>query len=140
MPRTLNQVILLGHLGKDAEQRHTPAGVAVASFSLATTNRFKKGEEWIEETDWHNVVLWNSENVSQYLLKGKPVLVQGRLKTRSYEKDGVKKYTTEVVSYANQLTLLHSAPSDRAPHPSGGPASKPAAKAEPAVIDDDVPF
>ena len=99
--RSVNKVILLGNLGKDAETRFTPNGIAKTTFSLATSRRWKDQQtgEWKEETDWHNIVAWRMENVSQYLTKGKKVYIEGRLQSRSYEdKDGVKKYITEVVA------------------------------------------
>ena len=105
--RSVNKVILLGNLGKDAETRFTPAGVARTTFSIATSRRWKDQQtgEWKEETDWHNVVLWRSENVANYLTKGKKVYLEGRLQTRSYDdKDGNKKYATEVV--ADDLILI----------------------------------
>src|ERR1700756_5679025 len=105
--RSVNKVILLGHLGKDAETRFTPSGVARSNFTIATNRRWKDQQsgEWKDETDWHNVILWRSENVANYLLKGKQVYVEGRLQTRSWEdKDGQKRFMTEVV--ADDLILL----------------------------------
>ena len=107
--RSVNKVILLGHLGKDAETKFTPGGAAVTKFSVATSRRWKDQQsgEFKEETDWSNVVLWRAENLSQYLLKGKQVYVEGRLHTRSYEdKDGKKVWATEVV--ADDVLLLGS--------------------------------
>lgn len=98
--RSVNKVILIGHLGRDSETRFTPAGAAKTTFSVATNRRWKDQQtgEWKEETDWHNVVLWRQENVANYLLKGVQVYVEGRLQTRNYEdKDGKKVYITEVV-------------------------------------------
>jgi single-strand DNA-binding protein len=99
--RSVNKVIVLGHLGKDAETNFTPSGVALTKFSVATSRRWKDGQsnEWKEETDWHNIVLWRSENLANYLTKGKQVYVEGRLQTRSYEdRDDVKRYVTEIVA------------------------------------------
>ena len=107
--RSVNKVILLGHLGKDAETRFTTGGSARTTFSVATNRRWKDQQtgEWKEETDWHNVVLWRQENVANYLTKGKQVYIEGRLQTRSYEdKDGKKVYSTEVV--ADDVLLLGS--------------------------------
>jgi single-strand DNA-binding protein len=98
--RSVNKVILLGHLGKDAETKFTPSGVAKTSFSLATSRRWKDQQsgEWKEDTTWHNIVLWRSENLANYLLKGKQVYIEGRIDNRSYEdQQGQKKYITEVV-------------------------------------------
>ena len=105
--RSVNKVILLGHLGKDAETKFTPSGVARTSFSVATSRRWKDQQsgEWKEVTDWHNVVLWRSENLSNYLTKGKQVYVEGRIENRSWEdKDGQKRYATDIV--ADDVILL----------------------------------
>ena len=105
--RSINKAILLGHLGKDAETKFTPSGVAKTTFTLATSRRWKDQQtgDWKEETEWHNVTLWRSENLANYLQKGKQVYVEGRISTRSYEdKDGNKKYFTEIV--ADDVILL----------------------------------
>ena len=153
--RSVNKVILVGHLGKDAETRFTPAGVSVTSFSVATNRRWKDQQtgEWKEETDWANVVLWRQENLANYLTKGKQVYVEGRLQTRSYDvKDGKKQYRTEVV--ADDVILLGGRGADggggmqesSGPQPVSMPrgAQKPKAVEEPAadqgITDDDVPF
>ena len=153
--------MLLGHLGKDAETKFTPSGVARSTFTVATNRRWKDQQsgEWKEETDWHNVVIWRSENLANYLQKGKQVYVEGRLQSRSYEdKDGQKRYITEVV--ADDLILLGSGRGDSAGVPSGGdydrpvsmprsaqrPQSQPQSQSAPAedfnqgITDDDVPF
>ena len=107
--RSVNKVILLGHLGRDAETRYTPQGVPVSNFTLATNRRWKdQGTgEWKEETDWHTIVVWRAENLAAHLQKGKQIYVEGRLQTRSWEdKDGNKRYTTEVVAEAASLILL----------------------------------
>jgi single-strand DNA-binding protein len=99
--RSVNKAIVLGHLGKDADTKFTPSGVAVTKFNVATNRRWKdsQSDEWKEETDWHNIVLWRAENLANYLTKGKEVYVEGRLQTRSYEdRDGVKRYVTEIVA------------------------------------------
>jgi single-strand DNA-binding protein len=109
MARSVNKVILLGNLGKDAETKFTPGGAAVTRFSVATSRRWKDQQsgEFKEETDWSNVVVWRAENLSQYLLKGKKVYVEGRLHTRSYEdKDGKKVWSTEVVADVFDIVLL----------------------------------
>ena len=99
---SLNKVILIGNLGKDPELRHTGSGTAVATFSLATSERFKNKQsgEWEEKTEWHNIVLWGkqAETAGQYLSKGKTVYIEGRLQTRKWQdKEGNNRYTTEVV-------------------------------------------
>ena len=98
--KSVNKVILLGNLGKDAETKFTPSGISVSKFSLATGRRNKDQQsgEWKDITDWHNIVVWRTENVANFLLKGKQIYLEGRLETRSYEdKEGQKKYFTEVV-------------------------------------------
>ena len=124
---------------------------------MATSRRWKDSQsnEWKEETDWHNIVLWRSENLSNYLMKGKQVYVEGRLQTRSYEdRDGVKRYLTEIV--ADGVILLGGQQGASQDHPASGrgnnngPVSQPrgtaaAASAPPAdassgITDDDIPF
>jgi single-strand DNA-binding protein len=105
--RSVNKVILIGHLGRDAETKFTPSGNAATRFSVATSRRWKDQQtgDWKEETNWTNVVLWRAENLANYLLKGKQVYVEGRLRTHSYDdKDGKKVYATEVV--ADEVLLL----------------------------------
>jgi single-strand DNA-binding protein len=132
MPRSLNRVILLGHLGGNAEIKTTGSGVSVANFSLATERRWKdqKSGEWKSETDWHRIVFWRAENVANFLTKGKAVLVEGRLQTRSYEdKSGEKRYVTEVV--ADNLILLGPNAQGASAEQHGPPAG---------ATDEDVPF
>ena len=98
---------MVGNLGRDAETKFTPSGIARTTFSVATARRYKDQQtnEWKEDTDWHNVVLWRSENLANYLTKGKQLYIEGRLSSRSYDdKDGNKKYVTEVV--AEDVILL----------------------------------
>ena len=105
--RSVNKVILVGNLGRDAETKFTPSGASVTKFAVATTRSWKDQatNEWKEETNWTNVVVWRQENLANYLTKGKQVYVEGRLQTRSYDdKDGKKVYTTEVV--ADEVILL----------------------------------
>ena len=154
--RSVNKVTLIGHLGKDAETKFTPGGAAVTRFSVATNRRWKDKQsgEWKEETDWSNVVLWQSEALSQYLTKGKQVYVEGRLQTRSYEdKDGKKVYATEVV--AEDVILLggqgggggRSGGDEYSQQPVSMPRSQRPAQTQSApdtfgqgITDDDVPF
>jgi len=104
---SLNKVMLIGNLGKDPEVRYTPSGMAVASFSIATSERFKnKNGEWEERTEWHNVVLWGrqAEIAGEYLAKGRTVYIEGRLQTRKWQdKDGRDRWTTEVVGEKMQM-------------------------------------
>ena len=157
--RSVNKVILVGHLGRDAETKFTPGGAAVTRFSVATNRRWKDKDsgEWKEETDWSNVVLWRSENLANYLTKGKQLYVEGRLQTRSYEdKDGKKVYATEVV--ADDVILLggqggggsRGGGDEYSQQPVSQPRNAPRAGAQsrPApdenfgqgITDDDVPF
>jgi single-strand DNA-binding protein len=161
--RSVNKVILVGHLGRDAETKFTPGGTAVTKFSVATSRRWKDKQsgEWKEETDWTNITLWQAENLANYLTKGKQVYVEGRIHTRSYDdKDGKKVYATEVV--ADEVILLGGQGGGGGAGRSGGdefsqqPVSMPrgaqggGATRQPAaapqedygqgITDDDVPF
>nr|WP_199077036.1 single-stranded DNA-binding protein [Pedobacter sp. ASV19] len=103
----INKVILVGHLGKDPEVRHLEGGVTVASFPLATSETYNKDGKRVEQTEWHNIVLWRglAEVASKYLQKGKLVYIEGKLRTRSFEdREKIKKYVTEVV--AENFTIL----------------------------------
>src|SRR5881275_95347 len=105
--RSVNKVILVGNLGRDAETKFTPSGASVTKFAVATTRSWKDQatNEWKEETNWTCVVVWRQENLANYLTKGKQVYVEGRLQTRSWDdKDGKKQYMTEVV--ADEVILL----------------------------------
>lgn len=103
----VNKVILVGRLGKDPEVRHLEGGVAVASFSIATSETYtnKEGAR-VEQTEWHNIVLWRglAEVAGKFLSKGKMVYIEGKLRTRSYEKNGEKRYATEIVG--DTMTML----------------------------------
>ena len=103
----VNKVILVGHLGKDPEARTLEGGVSVVSFPLATSESFNKEGRKVEQTEWHNIVMWRglADVAAKFLQKGKLVYIEGKLRTRSFEdKEGIKKYTTEVV--AENFTLL----------------------------------
>jgi len=97
---SVNKVILVGNLGRDAELRYTPGGAPVATLNLATTEVWNdKGGQKQEKTEWHRVVLWgkSAESLNEYLVKGKQIYVEGRLQTRQWDdKDGNKRYTTEI--------------------------------------------
>lgn len=106
----VNKVILVGRLGKDPEVRNLDNGVSVANFTMATSETYKDrttGEKK-ETTEWHNIVLWRglAEVSQKYLHKGDLVYIEGKLRTRSWEKDGVTRYTTEIV--ADNMTMLGS--------------------------------
>lgn len=121
----INKVILVGHLGKDPEVRHLDGGVTVASFPLATSETFNKDGKRVEQTEWHNIVLWRglAEVASKYLQKGKLVYIEGKLRTRSFEdREKVKKYVTEIV--AENFTIL-GRKSDFEIAPVGGGAPTP---------------
>jgi len=130
---SVNRVILAGRLTRDPETRFTPAGTAVTGFSLAVNRRYKVNNEVKEEVSFFDVVVFGKqgENCAEYLSKGRPVLVEGRLKQRSWESDGVKRSKVEVV--ADNVQFLGS---PRAAAAEGAPGSEPA----PEAPDDDIPF
>lgn len=148
---SVNKVILVGNLGKDPELRYTPSGAAVATFSLATSERYKdKSGQQQEKTEWHNIVMWRglAEIAGKYLHKGKQVYIEGRIQTRSYDdRDGNKRYITEIV--ADQMQMLGgrggdegggnrsgwNGPSEEYSTPSGGSQNEPTFNP-----DDDIPF
>jgi single-strand DNA-binding protein len=122
----VNKVILIGNLGKDPELRYTPGGQAVATFSLATTERWNdRNGQRQDKTEWHNVVVWGklAELVNQYLKKGRSAYIEGRITTRSWDdKDGNKRYKTEVV--ANQVQFLGSGGQSSGDFGGGAPAAQ----------------
>ena len=128
---SVNKVILVGHLGGDPESRFTPGGTAVATFSIATNESRKNSDgNWEDHTEWHRCVLFGkqAEFAGEYVKKGQMVYVEGRLQTRSWEdKEGMKRYTTEVVG--NAFTMLGR----RNAEGGGGSTSPPS-------NDDDLPF
>jgi single-strand DNA-binding protein len=155
--RSVNKAILVGRLGADAETRFTQNGTPVSRVSLAMNRQWTDSDKQVhEETDWMSIVIWNMENLAAYLTKGSKLYVEGRLQTRFYDdKDGVKRYVTEVV--AQNLVLLggngHSSgngngggaseQSERRPSP-GKPSNRhrhqePETE-EQGVQDDDIPF
>jgi single-strand DNA-binding protein len=159
---SINKVILIGNLGRDPEVRYTPSGAAICNITIATSRNWKdktSGEK-MEETEWHRVVFYDrlAEIAGEYLKKGRPVYVEGRLKTRKWQdKDGVEKYTTEII--ADNMQLLggregmgsgseegsggYSKSAERSSAPPSRPApTKPAAKSSTGFddMDDDIPF
>ena len=163
---SINKVILIGNLGRDPEVRYTPNGNAICNISVATTRNWKdktSGERQ-EETEWHRIALFDrlAEIAGEYLKKGRPVYIEGRLKTRKYtDKDGVEKYTTEIVAAEMQLLggregggggddmgqeRSERAPARSAPAPRSAPpqrqAPAPAPKSSTGFddMDDDIPF
>jgi single-strand DNA-binding protein len=104
---SLNKVMIIGNLGKDPEVSYTPSGMAVARFSVATTDYWndKATGERKEKTEWHRIVAFAKlgETCGRYLTKGKSVYVEGRLQTTSYEKDGITRYTTDIIASTIQF-------------------------------------
>ena len=149
---SVNKVILVGNLGRDAELRYTPGGAAVATLNMATTEVWNdKGGQRQEKTEWHRVVVWGktAESLTEYLTKGKQVYVEGRLQTRQWDdKDGNKRYTTEI--RGDRIVLLGGGGGGRG----GGGVSRgaaggdesmghggpPAPDASEPITDDDIPF
>lgn len=135
----VNKVMLIGNVGKDPEVRYLDNNVARASFSLATSETYKnKNGEKVTQTEWHNVVIWRglAEVVEKYVKKGARLFIEGRLRYRSYEdKDGVKKYFTEIQGDVMQML-------DRRSEESGGGAAAPAAEKidTSPEVGDDLPF
>jgi len=136
---SVNKVILVGNLGRDAELRYTPGGSAVATLSLATTEVWNdKAGQRQEKTEWHRVMLWGktAESLADYLTKGKQIYVEGKLQTKQWDdKDGTKRYTTEV--RADRVVLL-GAKSDRDRGESESPVE--AAREPVELTDDEIPF
>ena len=153
MARSVNKVILVGNLGQDPDIRQTPQGSAVASLSLATSENFKdKNGNWQDATEWHRVTLWNylAETAAKNLKKGSKVYIEGKLQTRSYEKDGITRFVTEI--NASHLVLLdpssNSGNYEAGGYSGGGSSyseSKPSNKVSEDDLmsdgdDDDIPF
>lgn len=150
---SVNKVILVGNLGRDAELRYTPGGAAVATLNLATTEVWndKSSGQKQEKTEWHRIVLWgkSAESLSEYLTKGKQIYVEGRLQTRKWQdKDGNDKYTTEI--RGDRIVLLGGggggmgggggrAP-QRAAVSAGGGEHEPMGEPISDLTDDDIPF
>ena len=110
---SVNKVILVGNVGKDPEVRYLEKNVAVANFTLATTDRaytLQNGTQVPERTEWHNIVAWRglAELAEKYIRKGTQLYIEGKIQTRSYEKDGIKRYVTEI--YADNIQFLDRKP------------------------------
>ena len=118
--RSVNKAILVGRLGADAETRFTQSGTPVSRVSLAMNRQWTDSDKQVhEETDWMSIVIWNKENLAAYLTKGTKLYVEGRLQTRSYDdKEGVKRYVTEVV--AENLVLLGGTANSNGNNGNGG--------------------
>jgi single-strand DNA-binding protein len=146
---SVNKVILVGNLGRDAELRYTPGGAAVSTLNLATTEVFKDREgQKKEDTQWHRVILWGktAETLQDYLTKGKQIYVEGKLQTRKWkDKEGNDRYTTEV--RGDRVVLLSGGGGGRGGDSGGGAdrgSGDAATHAEPGgsveLTDDDIPF
>jgi single-strand DNA-binding protein len=149
---SVNKVILVGNLGRDAELRYTPGGAAVSKFSLATTEVWNdKGGQRQERTEWHNIDLWGkqAESLSEYLVKGKQVYVEGRLQTDEYtDKEGVKRKSTKV--RCDRVVLLGGGGGGRGggggysrggeESMAGAPVGAPGPDVSEPLTDDDIPF
>ena len=133
----INKVILVGNLGKDPEVKYLDNGVAVANFSLATTENYKnKQGERVSQTEWHNIVLWRglAEVAEKYLKKGGSVYIEGKIRTRKWEdKEGITRYSTEILG-DNMTMLGGKAPSESTPN------NDVSHKIEEKDIEDDLPF
>ena len=118
----INKVIIIGNLGRDPEVRYTQDGTAVANFTVATSESWtdKSSGEKRENTEWHRIVVWRrlAEICGEYLSKGRQVYVEGNLQTRSWEQDGVTRYTTEII--ANTVQFLGGGSGGGAPRQGGG--------------------
>ncbi len=136
----INKAILVGNLGRDPEVRYTPSGVAVASFSIATSDEWKDKDtgEKKERTEWHRIVAWRrlGEICGEYLKKGSQVYIEGKIQTRSWEdRDGNQRYTTEIIAQTMQM-LGSAGRQGRAESPGERfPVEEPI-----TVPDDDIPF
>ena len=143
---SFNKVILIGNVGKDPEVRHLETGIAVASFTLATTERYKnRNGELQDQTEWHNIVCWRNlaELSEKYIQKGAQIFVEGKIRTRSWaDQTGAKRYTTEIV--ADNIRLLDrkgavtGTPADMPVH--AAPVSQPAFTVPVEDASDDLPF
>jgi single-strand DNA-binding protein len=137
---SVNKVILVGNLGRDAEVKVTASGQSVATFSIATTETWTKDGEKKEKTEWHRIVLWGrqADTLQPYLTKGKQIYVEGRLETRQWEKDGQKHYTTEVK--ADRIVLLSGGGRGAERADRGDVAYADPLKDPTPITDDDIPF
>jgi single-strand DNA-binding protein len=143
---SVNKVILVGNLGRDAELRYTPGGSPVATLNLATTEIWNdKAGQRQEKTEWHRIVLWGktAESLNEYLTKGKQIYVEGRLQTRQWDdKDGNKRYTTEI--RGDRIVLLGGGGGGggtrQQSRAAGAPAEDPMGEPVSEQTDDAIPF
>jgi single-strand DNA-binding protein len=142
----VNKVILIGNLGKDPEVRHLEGGASVANFTMATSESYKdKAGNRVDQTEWHNIVMWRglADVAEKYLKKGMTIYVEGKLRTRSYDKDGQKHYRTEIM--ADNMTILSRKDDNRGGNDSNAPAAGGQGNADisqstPESTSDDLPF
>jgi single-strand DNA-binding protein len=147
MSRGINKVIIVGNVGQDPETRHMPSGNAVTNLSIATSETWKdknSGEKQ-ERTEWHRIVFYQglAEIVAKYVRKGSKIYVEGSLRTRSWEQDGIKRYATEII--ATEMQMLDNKQSDSAPQHQPAQQHRQPPKHEDGVVpagnfDDDIPF
>lgn len=145
MSRGVNKVILVGNCGSDAEVKHTQAGAAIANVTLATSETWKdkNTNQQQEKTEWHRVVFFNrlAEIAGEYVKKGSKIYIEGSLRTRSWEQDGIKRYATEIV--AAQMQMLDSKHGEQDQEARKAPAHAQGSVAEPSPYDninDEIPF
>lgn len=142
MSKSLNKVMIIGHLGEDPSLRHTQSGTAVANLSIATNHSIKRGDQWEETVSWHRAVLWDkkAELAAEYLSKGSKVFIEGRLETKSWvDKENVKRYLTEIV--VRDLIFLDSKGSTKSERPPTPPVESPGSNEhEGPPMGSDVPF
>ncbi|HTO55133.1 MAG TPA: single-stranded DNA-binding protein [Myxococcota bacterium] len=143
---SVNKVILVGNVGRDPELRYTQSGQPVASFSIATNERFKDRDgNWKDRTEWHRIVAWArlAEICGEYLRKGSPVYIEGRIQTRDWEdKEGNKRQTTEIVALSMQMLGRRGeggGPSLGGDDQSQAGGADPLSQA-PSGADDEIPF
>lgn len=139
---SVNKVILVGNVGKDPEVRYLEKNLAVANFTLATTERAyttQSGIQVPERTEWHNIVAWRglAELSEKYIRKGSQLYIEGKIQTRSWEKDGIKRYTTEI--FADTIQLLGKKPESTEPLSTVAAPPADAIQAPPHA-EDDLPF
>jgi single-strand DNA-binding protein len=140
---SVNKVILVGNVGKDPEVRYLEKNVAVANFTLATTDKAfttQGGIQVPERTEWHNIVAWRglADLAEKYIRKGRQLYIEGKIQTRSWEKDGIKRYITEI--YAESIELLGKKPETKEAEVTS--VAEPVTNSVPAppLVEDDLPF
>ena len=140
MPQNINSVVLVGNLTRDPELRHTPSGTAVTTLRIAVNDRVKRGEEWTDAAYYFDVTVWGrtAENCAQYLAKGRPVGVQGKLTWREWDaQDGTKRQAVEIIADSVQFLGGGRAEGEGQFVPAGAAEN---ADFTPAATDDDIPF